>query len=205
LVHTIGSGTDNDSTLGWKKGVRVLGVAESFEKSDSTSVLAGVIMRGDLRIDGFGVCFPTVGGFDATSELLALYEKMKREDIRAWLLGGHVISWFNIVDIETLHSETNTPVISVSYHPSEGIEKYLVEYFPEDWEKRLELLNTTGKREEVRLSTGHSIFLNTAGIGLKRARRLVDNLTLDGRIPEPIRVARTMAAGLKRDLPGREK
>lgn len=201
MVHTLGSGTDSDSTLGWKKGVRVLGVAESFEKADSTSVLAGVVMRGDFLIDGFGVCFPTVGGLDATTELLALYEKMKREDIRVWLLGGHVISWFNIVDIETLHRETNTPVISVSYHPSEGIEKYLVEYFPEDWEKRLELLKSTGKREEIQLSTGHSVFLNTAGIGLQRAKRLVDNFTLDGRVPEPIRVARTIAAGLKRDLP----
>jgi endonuclease V-like protein UPF0215 family len=200
LVHKIGSGTDNDSTLGWKKGVRVLGVAESFEKTDSNSVLAGVIMRGDLRIDGFGVCFPTVGGFDATSQLLSLFEKMQREDIRAWLLGGHVISWFNIVDIETLHEETNTPVISVSYHTSEGIEKYLIEYFPEDWKKRLEVLNSTGERVEVQLSTGHSVFLNIAGIGLSRAKRLVDNFTLDGRVPEPIRVARTIASGLKRDL-----
>ena len=80
----------------------------------------------------------------------------------------------------------------------------MVEYFPEDWEKRLDLLKSTGKRQEVQLSTGHSIFLNTAGIGLQRARRLVDNFTLDGRVPEPIRVARTMAAGLKRDLPAVE-
>ncbi|MFW9769867.1 MAG: DUF99 family protein, partial [Candidatus Thorarchaeota archaeon] len=179
------------------------GVAESFEKTDSESVLAGVIMRGDLRLDGFGVCFPTVGGLDATLKLLSLYENLQREDIRAWMLGGHAISWFNIVDIETLHTETDTPVISVSYNPSEGIEKYLVEYFPDDWEKRLELLRSTGERIEVKLSTGHSVFLNVAGIGLSRAKKLVDHFTLDGRVPEPIRVARSLAAGLKRDLTSR--
>ncbi|MHA2360073.1 MAG: endonuclease dU [Candidatus Thorarchaeota archaeon] len=200
MVHKLGSSSENDSTIGWKKGVRVLGVAESFEKSDSKSVLAGVIMRGDNRIDGFGVCFPTIGGKDSTTELLSLYAELKRDDIRAWLLGGNVISWFNIVDILTLHEKTDTPVICVSYHPSEGIEKYLVEYFPDDWTERLELLKSTGERVEVQLSTGHSIFLATAGIGVPRAQRLVDQFTLDGRVPEPIRVARTIAAGLHRDL-----
>ena len=200
LVHKLGSSSENNSTIGWKKGVRVLGVAESFEKSDSRSVLAGVIMRGDNRIDGFGVCFPTIGGKDSTTELLSLYTELKREDIRAWMLGGNVISWFNIIDIQTLHEITDTPVICVSYHPSEGIEKYLVEYFPDDWDERLELLNSTGERVEVQLSTGHSIFLTTAGIGVSRAQRLVDKFTLDGRVPEPIRVARTIAAGLHRDL-----
>ena len=203
MVHKLGSGTTSDSTLGWKKGVRVLGVAESFEKTDSESVLAGVIMRGDLRLDGFGVCFPTVGGLDATAKLLSLYENLNREDIRVWMLGGHAISWFNIVDIVTLNAETNTPVISVSYNPSEGIEKYLIEYFPDDWEKRIELLKSSGERVEVQLSTGHSLFLNVAGIGLSRAKKLVDNFTLDGRVPEPIRAARSLAAGLKRDLSSR--
>lgn len=200
LVYKLGSSSENDSTVGWKKGVRVLGVAESFEKSDSKSVVSGVIMRGDIRIDGFGVCFPTIGGKDSTRELLSLFAELKREDIRAWMLGGNVISWFNIIDIMTLHEKTDTPVICVSYHPSEGIEKYLVEYFPDDWKERLELLKSTGERVEVQLSTGHSLFLSTAGISVSRARRLVDKFTLDGRVPEPIRVSRTIAAGIQRDL-----
>jgi endonuclease V-like protein UPF0215 family len=200
LSHKLGSRTDDDITTGWKKGVRVLGISESFKKNDTTSTLAGVIMRGDLRIDGFGVCFPTIGGMDATTELLTLYDKLKREDIRSWMLGGHVISWFNIVDLETLQEETAIPVISVSFHPSEGIEKYLTEYFPDDWERRSEMLNSMNERVEVQLSTGHSVFLNTAGISLSSAKQLVDNFTLDGRVPEPIRVARTIASGLHRDL-----
>ncbi len=200
LVYKLDSLSENDSAVGWKKGVRVLGVSESFEKSASRSILAGVIMRGDIRIDGFGVCFPTIGGTDSTTELLSLYSDLKREDIRAWMLGGSVISWFNIIDIITLYEKTNTPVICVSYHPSEGIEKYLLEYFPEDFEERIELLKSSGERVEVQLSTGHSIFLITAGISVARARKLVDKFTIDGRVPEPIRVARTIATGLHRNL-----
>ena len=200
MVHKLGSLSENNSTLGWKKGVRVLGVSESFEKSASKSVLAGVIMRADIRIDGFGVCFPTIGGTDSTTELLSLYSDLKREDIRAWMLGGSVISWFNIIDIKTLHKKTEIPVICISYHPSEGIEKYLHEYFPEDSNERLKLLKSSGDRVEVQLSTGHSVFLIAVGISVTRARKLVDKFTIDGRVPEPIRVARTIAAGLQRTL-----
>ncbi|MCA9450353.1 MAG: DUF99 family protein, partial [Candidatus Omnitrophica bacterium] len=44
-----------------KKGLRTLGIAESFSGSPE-SVLAGVVMRKDLRIDGFRFTTATVGG-----------------------------------------------------------------------------------------------------------------------------------------------
>jgi endonuclease V-like protein UPF0215 family len=167
--------------------------------------MAGVVMRGDMRIDGFGVCTPEIGGSDSTQELISLFNRLKRKDIRAWLLGGSVISWFNIVDILALHETTETPVICISYHPSKGIEKYLREYFPLDWEVRLEILERAGDRDLIELSTGHGLYLTTAGVGKKRARNLLDKITVDGRVPEPIRVARTIAGGLHRDLIGSSK
>lgn len=192
--------TPTDATFGWKKGVRVLGVSESFDKSDERSILVGVVMRGDLRIDGFSVCTPTIGGNDSTEELVLMFNRLNRKDIRAWMLGGSVISWFNIVDITVLHERTGIPVICISYHPSDGIEKYLMEYFPTDWKIRLNLLEKSGERKTIQLQTGHSVYLSVAGIGLSRAKNLLDKLTIDGRVPEPVRVARTIAAGLHRDF-----
>jgi len=50
-----------------KKAVRALGVSESFVKGISEkSVLAGVVMRADMAIDGFVFSKATVGGMDAT-------------------------------------------------------------------------------------------------------------------------------------------
>ena len=198
--HRLDISTPTDTTIGWKKGVRVLGVAESFEKSESRSIMAGVVMRGDLRIDGFGVCTPVIGGNDSTEELVSMFNRLNRKDIRVWILGGSVVSWFNIVDILALHESTDTPVICISYNPSEGIEKYLQEYFPNDWEARLKILEKVGDRKIMRLETGHTLYFSVAGIGASRAKKLVDNLTLDGRVPEPVRVARTVAAGLHRDF-----
>jgi endonuclease V-like protein UPF0215 family len=199
-IYRLDTASPNDSALSWKKGVRVFGVAESFEKNELRSIMAGVVMRGDLRIDGFGVCTPEIGGTDSTTELISLYNRLNRRDIRVWLLGGSVISWFNIVDIFALHKITKTPVISVSYHPSNGIEKFLQEYFPLDWKLRLDILERAGEREIIELSTGYSLYLSTAGVSINRARKLLDKITVDGRVPEPIRVARTIAAGLHRDL-----
>ncbi|MFX1260622.1 MAG: DUF99 family protein [Promethearchaeota archaeon] len=197
----INSDIEHESPREWKKGVRVIGVSESFKRDDEKSIAVGVVMRGDMRIDGIGFCEPEVGGTDATEKLIAMYSRLAREDIRVWLLGGCIISWFNVVDSMSLYKATGVPVVCLSYNPSEGIEKYFREYFPNDWQSRVTLMDGGGQRKEVTLKTGHSVFLTTSGITLDRARKLVDQFTLDGRIPEPIRVARIIAAARRRDEP----
>lgn len=184
----------------WKKGVRVLGVSESFEKSDSKSVAVGVVMRGDFIIDGFGICRPTVGGLDATEELLKMFGRIQRDDIRVWLLGGCIISWFNVIDINQLYEETRTPIVCVTYNPSEGIEKYLREYFPDDWQARLEMSERSGPREQVKLDNGHEVFINCQGLAIEGAISLVNHFTIEGKVPEPVRVARILASSIHRDI-----
>ncbi len=80
-----------------KKGIRALGIAESYSGREQ-SVICGVAMRKDLRIDGVGYGTVTVGGTDATDSILSLVRKLKRSDINLLLLGGCVISWYNIID-----------------------------------------------------------------------------------------------------------
>jgi endonuclease V-like protein UPF0215 family len=184
----------------WKKGIRVIGVAESFHRQDEWSNVVAIIMRGDFRIDGFGYCRPKVGGSNATDEIISMYQRMKRDDAKFWMLGGGIISWFNIIDNQLLYQATKIPVICVSYYESEGIEKYLKEYFPNDWEEREAAIQRNGERREYTLRNGYSLYLNCTGIDDRDALRLVDAFTMEGRIPEPIRVARTTAAALRRDL-----
>jgi endonuclease V-like protein UPF0215 family len=199
-VHKIEPLDFPKDTSSWKRGTRVLGVAESFKKSDKKGVVAGIVMRGDIRIDGTGVCRPTVGGTDSTDELISMYHRLRRSDIRAWMLGGSAISWFNIIDLVSLHENTGVPIACVTYHSSEGIEKYLREYFPSEWEERLAVLERAGERALVPLRSGYSVYINNIGMSLEKAQRLVDLFTLDGRVPEPIRVARLLAATLRQDL-----
>ena len=65
-----------------KRAIRTLGVAESFRKElGSSSVLAGVVMRADLVVDGVVLGRCTVGGMDATESILDMWRRLDRNDI----------------------------------------------------------------------------------------------------------------------------
>ncbi len=198
-MHVIEPIFKTSSSKAWKTGVRVLGIAESFNKDDRRSILAGVIMRGDYHIDGFGVCTPTIGGTDSTEKLIDMYKNLNRDDIHSWLLGGSIISWFNVIDLHRLNQKTDIPVICVSYSPSEGITKYLQEYFPDDWKQRANIVGKNGLREELILTSGMKVFILRAGIELEYASSLIELFTTSGKIPEPVKVARILASSIRRD------
>lgn len=179
-----------------KHGVRVLGIAESFVKHHTPNgILAGVIMRGDLHIDGFGFTTTTVGGNDATEKIINLFKDINRRDIRFVLISGCVISWFNIVDVKRVAEVIERPVICVSYRDSDGIESYLKEYFPDDWQWRLDLIKKQ-PRERIILNNGYDIYIVRAKIERRDTRVLLNKFIKFGRIPEPIRVARILAHSL---------
>ncbi|MEM4298463.1 MAG: DUF99 family protein, partial [Nitrososphaerota archaeon] len=94
-----------------KKGIRALGVAESFKIGlGPKSVLAGVVMRSDYIIDGFIFGSATLRGDDATDSIVKMFENLKRNDINLIILGGAVISLYNIIDVDGLSQRTRTPV-----------------------------------------------------------------------------------------------
>jgi endonuclease V-like protein UPF0215 family len=181
-----------------KKGIRALGIAESFVKGESEkAVLAGVVMRGDLQIDGFGLGRITVGGMDATQGVLDIYHGLGRTDINLLLLNGCVISLFNLVDLGALFADLAIPIICVTYEESEGLEGYLREL--EDAGERIELYRALGERTPVELRTGHRVLVRYQGIETEReVKAFLDRFTLQGAVPEPLKVARLLARSLLR-------
>ena len=177
-----------------KKGIRALGIAESFKKIQSKrSVLAGVVMRSDMIIDGFIFGSAEIGGDDATDEIVSMFQRLDRNDINVIMIGGSVISMYNIIDIDSLGARTNTPVISVTFEESEGLEPHIKHHFPESWEKKLSAYNKLGAREAVKLHTNHIVYVRPYGISLEISKRILDKFTIQGAIPEPIRLARLLA------------
>lgn len=179
-----------------KKGLRVAGIAESFSRSFH-STLACVVMRRDLRIDGVAFGSVTVGGTDATGSIIDLIGDLHRKDLNLVMISGCVIAWFNILDPEAISEATGLPVIAVTYEESEGLEDDIRSHFPGD-HTRLEQYQHLGDRTAFLLSTGERIYLRPAGISLHDAGFICDRFTFDGRVPEPLRVARLMARSLMR-------
>lgn len=176
-----------------KKGIRVLGISESFVKQKTKrSILTGVVMRADGIIDGFGIYTTTVGGLDATKSVISLYENLKRKDVNVIFLNGCIISWFNVIDLKKVYEKVGLPLLCVTYEESEGLEKYFKEYF-EDWKERFDIYLRNGEREKIEIKTGKTVFIRSLGLEKDEVKKILDKFTLDGAIPEPLRVARLLA------------
>lgn len=174
-----------------KKGLRALGIAESYA-GRKYSLLAGVVMRKDLRIDGFCSGRVTVGGTDATDTILEMIRDLDRQDINLVLISGCVIAWFNVIDPERIAGESKIPVICVTYEESDGLLDDIRHHFPGD-EARVQAYLRLGHRVPIELSGHVTIYLRAAGISYPDAARFCRDFTLEGKIPEPLRVARLCA------------
>ncbi len=176
-----------------KRGIRVLGVAESFRPDERWSVLAGVVMRGDLVVDGLAVGRASVGGDDATSSIASLYRKFKRNDVNLIMVSGCILSLYNIVDVDQLAGRTKLPVICLTYKETSGIEDAIVRHFPGRADEKLAAYRRLGERSRIPLKTGRSVFARTSGLSESEVRSVVEMFTLQGSVPEPVRVARLLA------------
>jgi uncharacterized protein len=179
-----------------KPGIRALGVAESFRLGQKRSVLAGVVMRSDFVIDGVALGRTSVGGDDATTSISSLFRKLCRNDINLILVSGAILSLYNIIDVDLLSKKTRLPVVCLTYKETAGIEGSIMRHFPEGAEKKLEAYRRLGSRVGVKLHTGQRVYVRTSGMEPSSVRPVLDLFTLQGSVPEPVRVAKLLARGL---------
>jgi len=176
-----------------KQGIRGLAIAESFSQTSKKSVLSGIVMSTDLVIDGFVFGHSTVGGDDATDAILSMYEKLDRPDVSFLLISGIVISLYNIVDVKRISEKTGLPVIGITYEESQGIEDAIKHHFPDSYETKLAEYSKLGSREKITLHTSHNLYIRNEGCTVLEATQLLDKITLQGSIPEPLRITQLLA------------
>ncbi|MEM0287031.1 MAG: DUF99 family protein [Nitrososphaerota archaeon] len=183
----------------FKKGIRVLGIAESFDPSkDKKSTIAGVVMRKDLVIDGVSLETATLGGDDATKSVISLYKSFHRRDINVIMLSGAIISYYNIVDLERVSSTTNRPLICLTYRESPGLEEVFKKRFPGSYQEKIEAYKKLGSRDTFTLSTGKKVYARLVSIAKEDAKKLLDDFVLQGRYPEPVRIASLIASAVRK-------
>jgi len=115
------------------------------------------------------------------------------------MLSGAIISYYNIVDIDEVHSKTQVPLICLSYRETKGIEDSIREKFGENSAK-LEKYRRLGERKKILLRTGKSVFIRTLGISDDDAKSIIQDFLLQGRYPEPVRVASLLASSCRKLL-----
>jgi len=176
-----------------KKGIRGLAIAESFSQNSKKSILSGIVMSTDLVIDGFVFGHSTVGGDDATDAILEMYEKLDRQDISFLLISGIVISLYNIIDMKRISEKIGLPVIGVTYEESSGIEDAIKHHFPESYKSKLTEYSKLEPRKKITLHTSYNLYVRNEGCTVLEAKQLLDKITLQGSIPEPLKITQLLA------------
>ena len=179
-----------------KKGLRGLAIAESFHQNSEKSILSGLVMRRDFVIDGFVFGTATLDGDDATESILKMYDELNRPDISYVLISGLILSLYNIVDIKKIHEKLQIPIIGVTYNESEGLDSAIKHHFPESYESKIKQYQKLGNRDKITLNTSSDIFVRRQGCDLHEIKRLLNELTIQGSFPEPLRVAQLLAKSL---------
>ncbi|MBS3098569.1 DUF99 family protein [Candidatus Woesearchaeota archaeon] len=177
----------------YKKEIRVIGIDDSpFKKFKKGKVLViGTIFRGGAWLDGILSTKVAVDGNNATKKLVEMINKCKfRPQLRCILLDGIALGGFNIVDVKELNKKTKIPVMVV------------IRRYP-DFKKIEETLKRINKSHKYRLiekaGAVHKIgyiFVQLSGLNLEQAKSILKITCTRSLIPEPIRVAHLIAAGV---------
>lgn len=174
-----------------KAGTRALGVAESYRGDEST--LAGAVVRASRIVDGFAFDSCTVGGTDATAAVIELYDHLDREDIAYLFVAGIAPAWYNVLDLHSIHTAIDRPMLSISFEKSRGLEPALREEFSgAALDIRLDSYRAQPQRHRLSVND-ETIFVRNVGLSDEETVEVVRTFTPEGGRPEPLRVARLAA------------
>lgn len=173
-------------------------MAESRSPDSPFSALAGVVMRNDGVVDGFAFGRMRVEGDDATRLVAGMAASLRRDDISYVMVWGTILSRYNLVDVGGVSSRLGVPVLGLSDRRRRDAEAAICAEHPE----RLAGYRSMAPRRAIRLRTGSTVYARLAGCTESQAALLLNRVTRQGRMPEPVRVARMLAGAARLSFGG---
>lgn len=178
------------------RNMPVVGVEDgSFKKGiTQKAILVAVLLR-RLRIEKVKITKITVDGLDATERLAKTIEEW---DFKTVMLAGVSFAGFNIIDPTIIYAKFGNPVVVISRTKpnNKAVKRALKQHFG-DWQTRWDIFKKLGSIYRIDVVAGlPSLYIETVGIRVERAKKMIEALSVFSRIPEPIRVARLIARGL---------
>ena len=177
-----------------KAEARILGIDDSpFDKfKDKRTLIIGTFFRGGSSLDGVMSTTVAVDGTDATARIVGMVRKSKfYTQLRAIMLNGIAVGGFNVIDIEKLHMATKIPVIVVMRnYPEMGKIKAILARL--GMKGKVRLIEKAGTIHKV-----DNVHIQVSGCSLEKAKELLKISCTRSHIPEPIRAAHLIAAGIK--------
>jgi endonuclease V-like protein UPF0215 family len=131
---------------------------------------------------------------DATDGVFDLWKRLDRPDVRWLLLAGIAPAWFNVLDICTLASHVDRPVLAVTFEDREELLTAALkrEFSGEALSERQAVFKRQPTRRRVTVEGGE-IFVRAAECSPEKATQVIKAFTHEGGRPEPLRVAKAAA------------
>ena len=183
-----------------KREIRILGIDDAPFAPHTTQpvMLIGTVFRAGDWLDGVLRTFVTGDGRDATQKVINMVNITRHKDqLGVMMLDGITFGGFNTVNIREIFQATGIPVIVVmrKYPNFEKIKKALKRF--DDWEIRWKNVLDAGEIYKIKNdSDKENIYIQIFGIDRQDAEEIVKLSTTRSAIPEPLRVAHIIAAGV---------
>ena len=180
-----------------KREIRILGVDDApFPPHTKNNVmLIGTIFRGGTWLDGVLRTYIKGDGTDSTAKIIKMVNDSRHKDqIGVIMLDGITFGGFNVVNIKEIFDKTGIPLIVImrKFPNFEKIKKALMRF--EDCKERWELIKEAGT--VYKIENKEPLYIQICGINLEDASEIVDIATTRSAIPEPIRAAHLIGAGV---------
>ena len=176
-----------------KREIRILGIDDSpFDKfSDKQVLVIGTVFRGGTVLDGVMSTSVTIDGTDATKKLIDMINRSKfKPQLRCIILDGIALGGFNVIDINALNKEIRIPImVVIRKYPDLGKIKTTLTRLKK--EKAIKLIEKAGA-----IHNAGNVYIQIKGMTLKAAEEILKITCTRSYLPEPIRVAHIIAAGV---------
>lgn len=181
-----------------KPEIRILGIDDApfTPRKNDRVLIVGTFFRGASWLDGVLTTHVQIDGTDSTDQIIKMINDSRHQgQLGVIMLDGITFGGFNVVDITQIFEKTSVPVIvAMRKHPNfEKIRKALQNF--SDGEERWKNVEKAGPVYPV--DGSESLFIQISGIELSDALEVVRLSTTHSNLPEPIRTAHIIAAGVE--------
>jgi uncharacterized protein len=180
-----------------KQEIRILGVDDApfTPHTKSKVMIIATVFRAGTWLDGVLRTYISGDGTDSTENIIKMVNGSRHKDqLGVIMLDGITFGGFNITNIRKIFDATEIPVIVITRKfPNFKRIKKALKKFP-DWEDRWTSVLEAG--EVFKIENEEPIYIQIHGIGLEDAKEIVKLSSTRSAIPEPIRVAHIIAAGV---------
>jgi len=183
-----------------KPEIRVLGIDDGafIPHMKGQVPVIGVVFRGGYWLDGVMHTEIAIDGFDATDKISSMITRSPHyKQLRVVMLNGLTFAGFNIVNIESLYVATKLPVITVTREkPDLADIRKALKNLPCSEERWVAILKAGETFEVPTRSAKAKVYVQTFGVSIEDAQKILRLTSTRSNIPEALRVAHLIASGI---------